>query len=193
MSAATPVERIGQLLEGAGYRRLSTPLKIGGLSFEVRAAFVGTEPSPDLVLVADTAFDPPEHVLRTVEGIGRALDIVQSHRPMTAVLAGPKPRAEIIDALAKVCRVLPVGVPPDGDAEAALRNWLAVLMPLTLPHPSEHIADPMGEIAANLQGLAPAVMAIAALAPQGADAVQRRLHEVLTAVLMDDTLENDPA
>lgn len=193
MTVGTPVERIGQMLEGAGYRRLASPLQIAGLSFDVRAAYVGTEPSPDLVLVADTAFDEQEHILRTIEGIGRALDIVKSKRPVTAVLAGPKPRADVIEALAKVCRVLPVGVPPDGDAEAALRNWLAVLMPLSVPQPSEHIADPMGEIAANLQGLDPAVAELAHLAPTGAAAVQRRLHELLLTVLVSDTQEDDPA
>jgi hypothetical protein len=112
MTAATPVDRIDELLDGAGYRKLPSPLRIGGLSFSVRAAYLGTEPPPDLVLVADTAFDRPDHILRTVEGIGRALDVMQSPRPLTAILAGPKPRAEIIEALAKVCRVLPVGVPP---------------------------------------------------------------------------------
>jgi hypothetical protein len=193
MTVGTPVERIGQMLEGAGYRRLASPLRIAGLSFEVRAAYVGTEPSPDLVLVADTAFDEQEHILRTVEGIGRALDIVKSKRPMTAVLAGPKPRAEVIEALSRVCRVLPVGVPSDGYAEAALHNWLAVLMPLTVPQPSEHIADPMGEIAAHLQGLDPAVAELVHLAPMGPATVQRRLHELLSAVLADNTEEDDPA
>jgi hypothetical protein len=193
MTAGTPVERIGQMLEGAGYRRLESPLRIAGLSFEVRAAYVGTEPSADLVLVADTAFDEQEHILRTVEGIGRALDIVRSQRPMTAVLAGPKPRTEVIEALSKICRVLPVGVPPDGDAEAALHNWLAVLMPLTVPQPSEHIADPMGEVTAHLQGLAPAVAELVRLAPMGPIAVQRQLQELLSAVFADETQEDDPA
>jgi hypothetical protein len=181
------------MLEGAGYRELPSPLQMGGMSFDMQAAYLGTEPAPDLVVVADTAFDEPEQILRTIQGICRALDILKSKRPVTAILAGPKPGADVIEALAKVCRVLPVGVPPDGDTETALRNWLSVLMPLILPQPSEQIAEPMSEVAAHLQGLDPAIAALTGLAPSGAAAVERRLHEILSAVLLEDDQHDDPA
>jgi len=112
---------------------------------------------------------------------------------MTAVLAGPKPSAEVIEALSRVCRVLPVGVPPDGDAEAGLKNWLAVLMPLSVPPPSEHLANPMGEVLAHLQNLDPAVTALVQLAPKGPAAVQRKLRELLAGVLSDEGPKNDSA
>lgn len=182
MTASTPVERIGQLLSEAGYRQLPTPLQIAGLAFDIPAAYVGTNPSPDLILVADTAFDADQRILRKVEGIARALDVVKSKRPLTTILAGPRPRSDVMDSLVKVCRVLPVGVAVGGN-ESSLQNWLAVLMPLHIPQPSQGIANPLGEISAHLQDLDVSVAALVDLAPIGADAVQSRLHEILNEAL----------
>ena len=58
MIAPTPVDRVGEVLTGAGYRSISTPLEIAGLRFDLPAAFVGERQSPDLIVVAETAFDP---------------------------------------------------------------------------------------------------------------------------------------
>ncbi|AZO28376.1 hypothetical protein [Mesorhizobium sp. M1B.F.Ca.ET.045.04.1.1] len=68
MSASTPIESVVEILTGSGYRRLSSPLSIAGLSFEFPAALIGENPSPDLVLVADTAFEADTRILRKVEG-----------------------------------------------------------------------------------------------------------------------------
>lgn len=193
MTATTPVERIGELLEGAGYRQLPNPLQISGLSFDVPAAYLGTSPSPDLVLVADTELEPGQRILRKVEGIGRALDVMRSRRPVTTVLAGPRPDAEIVDALTKICRVLPVGVSPNGDLESALSNWLAVLLPLRIPEPNQSIADPLHEIAKHLDGLAPSIADLVEIAPAGADIVQSRLHELLNNSLASVEGSDDSA
>ena len=64
MTAPTPVDRVAEVLTGAGYRRVSTPLDIAGLQFDLPAAFVGTSPSPDLIVVADTAFDQEQRILK---------------------------------------------------------------------------------------------------------------------------------
>jgi hypothetical protein len=191
MTTGTPLERIGEMLEGAGYRRLETPLKIAGLSFEIGGAYLAKPPAPDLVLLADTAFQSQEHILRTIEGVGRALDVLKSRRPLTAILAGPKPRDEVVEALAKFSRVLPVGVPPDGDVEATLQNWLAILMPLTLPQPTQDIGDPLGELSTHLDGLDPQVADLPRFAAKGSAAIQRRLHELLTMRLTDQGDRHD--
>lgn len=192
MTAPTPVDRVAEVLAGAGYRRVSTPLEIAGLQFDIPTAFVGVSPSPDLVLVADTAFDQEQRILKKIEGIARAMDVVRSKRPLTAVLAGPRPTSTVLDSMSRVCRVLPIGTVLDEDAEAALRNWLAVLLPLNLPEPSASIADPLTEIASQLGGLDPEVASLVDLAPQGADAVQSRLHAIIREQLDEGELGGAP-
>jgi len=176
---ATPMDRIASLLVEAGYRRVPTPLSIAGLDFEVPLAFVGGATSPDLVLVADTAFEPEQRILRKLEGVARALDVVASKRPLTAVIAGPRPSSSVLDAMSRVCRVLPVNSAPDSDAEAVIRNWLAVLLPLHLPEPSRGIADPLSEVARHLSGLDPEVARLVERAQDGPGAVQALLYELV--------------
>ncbi|MPZ59139.1 MAG: hypothetical protein GEU91_22155 [Rhizobiales bacterium] len=192
MTASTPVDRVAEVLAGAGYRRVAMPLDIAGLKFDLPAAFVGASPSPDLIIVADTAFDQEQRILKKIEGIARAMDVVRSKRPLTAVLAGPRPSSAMLDSLSRVCRVLPIGTILDGDADAALRNWLAVLMPLNLPEPSTNIADPLTEIAGQLGGLDPEVAALVDFAQHGADAVQSRLHAIISEPLADEDSGDEP-
>lgn len=183
MTATTPVERVSELLEAAKFRRLPKPLTIADLTFDLPAAFVGSDRASDLILVADTAFEPATRIMRKVEGVARALDVLRSKRPMTLVLAGPRPEADVIEALGKVCRVLPIGTPVGDDPATAIVNWLAVLLPLTLPEPSQSIADPLAVIRASAGDLDKRIHSLVEAAPQGADAVQTLLHELLTATL----------
>ena len=192
MTASTPVDRVAEVLTGAGYRRVSTPLDIAGLQFDLPAAFVGTSPSPDLIVVADTAFDQEQRILKKIEGIARAMDVVRSKRPLTAVLAGPRPSSGVLESMSRVCRVLPIGTILDADADATLRNWLAVLMPLSLPVPNASIADPLTEIAGQLGGLDPEIAALVDVAPQGADAVQSRLHTLIVEPLDEEDAGEEP-
>jgi|SRR5215831_5634547 len=185
MTASTPVDRVAEILTGAGYRRVPTPIEIAGLKFELPAAFVGSSPSPDLILVADTAFEDEGRILRKMEGIARAMDVVRSKRPITAVLVGPRPSSATIDSMSRVCRVLPIGTILAEDADAALRNWLAVLMPLSLPEPTTSIADPLAEIATQVVDLLPEVSSLVDFSQRGADAVQSRLHEIISEPLAD--------
>jgi len=149
-------------------------------------------PSPDLILIADSAFEDEHRILKKIEGIARAMDVVGSKRPLTAVLAGPRPSAAVLDAMSRVCRVLPIGTILDGNPDVALQNWLAVLMPLHLPEPSASIADPLSEIAKQLDGLRPEVASLVELAEKGADAVQSRLHEIIAEPLADEDLGGNP-
>jgi hypothetical protein len=186
MNATTPVERISAILEAAGYRRLSGPLKMAGLGFDFPAVFVGADRSADLILVADTAFEAAARIQRKVESVGRALDVLRSKRPVTVVLAGPRPEAEVIDAMTKVGRVLPVGKQVDQDPAVALRNWLAVLLPLTLPQPSQDVVDPLASVQAVSSDIDAQIRGLIDVAAQGPDAVQANLHDILRKTLGEE-------
>lgn len=193
MSASTPIEGVVQLLAGAGYRRLESPLSIAGLTFEFPAAMVGENPSPDLILVADMAFESDVRILRKVEGVARALDVARSKRPLTTILVGPRPTASVLDAMTKVCRVLPTGVIGTEDSGRLLHNWLAVLLPLALPEPNQDIAEPLESIVKRSSDLQAWVVEMVDLGAQGADAVQARLHELLNQSLEIPTGEDSAA
>jgi hypothetical protein len=192
MSATTPVDRVADFLAKEGFRSLPVPLEIAGLKFDFPFAFVGSAPSPDLILVADTAFDNEQRITKKVEAVGRALDVVQSKRPLTVVIAGPRPNTSAIEAMSKVCRVLPIGTVSDEDPDAVLRNWLAVLTPLHLPEPSAGIGVPLNEVATALEDLHPSMGDLVELAPRGAEAVQSRLHEIIAEPFDNDIDDDTP-
>jgi hypothetical protein len=192
LTATTPVERIVELLADAGYRRLAIPLEIAGLRFEVPAALVGTGTTPDLVIVIDTAFDTDERAKNKLESIARALDVVRSKRPLTAILAGPRPRTPILDAMSKVCRVLPIGSMAQGDEETTLRNWLAVLMPLKLPQTSDATADPMNELMQQIGQVDDIVAELLSAAPRGSEQVEATLYRLVENPLTEADADSQP-
>src|SRR5262245_20867414 len=107
MTVTTPVERVAQFLEAAHFRRMHSPIEIGGLEVDVPGAFVGVEPSPDFVVVGDTVAQTPRQLRHTIEGVGRALDVMSSRRPLTLVLVGPRPESAVLSAMSRYARVLP--------------------------------------------------------------------------------------
>lgn len=166
MTETTPVERVARMLEAAHFERMPVPLQIAGLKFDAPAAFVGASPSPDLVVVGDTATQTGRELQRTVEGVGRALDVVRSRRPLTLVLVGPRLESAALAALSRYARVLPVGETADN---ASLKNWLAVLLPLKLPKPVEaRGVDGLEELRASTDAEGQALID---LATRGAKAV----------------------
>ena len=186
MTATTPVELVSQLLEAAHFRRVSTPLEIAGLQIDVPGVFVGSEPSPDLVLVGDTVSQTSKQLQQAVEVVGRALDIKASRRPITLVLVGPRPEPSALRAMSRVARVLPVGEAPD---DAALQNWLAVLLPLKLPEPNEARGE-----TASLELLQraddPIARELVAVARRGEGAtVAERLHALVDEPFLADEPE----
>lgn len=191
MTAATPVGHATNFLADAGYRQLPLPLKIGSLEFDLSAAFIGTSPSPDLILVVDTAVEDEHRILKRILGISRALDVMQSKRPLTVVLAGPRPRSASLAAMSHVCRVLPIGMIAIGDSDTELWNWLAILMPLQLPEPDISIVDPMKEIADQIGGLPVEIIRLLQFAQQGTEAVHNRSIELISEPLEDADLEVD--
>lgn len=127
MSASQPVERVVALLSEAGYYRLPQPVAVADIPFEF-AAVLAASSSLDLVVVIDTVTDTDVlNIRRRVEGLSRALDLVDSRRPLTVVLIGPEPAPELKLALTRVARVLFAGVPRN---EHQLREAVAVLLPL---------------------------------------------------------------
>lgn len=185
MNDTTPVGRITAQLLAAGYRSVSSPLVIGGLKFDFPAALVGTEPSPDLILIADTAFDQEERLVAKLEAVARALDVARSKRPLTVVIAGPRPTSANLEAMSRVCRVLPTGTVLDKDPEGSLRNWLAVLLPLRLPEAHAPIADALEQLSKLGTGLDQEVADLVVPAKQGTRAVQMQLHQII-----DDAVAN---
>jgi hypothetical protein len=191
MTATTPVERVAGILEAASYRCIQTPLSLAGMHFDFPAAFIGTGTSPDLILVADTAFDTAQRILQRVEGVARALDVMASRRPLTTILTGPRPRAEIMNTMSRVCRVLAIGVPDQDDQDDNIRNWLAVLLPLELPEPGESAVDSIG----NLTGpddTDPVTTALIDASREGAEEVERRLTTLVSEPLDKIATEDEP-
>jgi len=165
---------------------MPAPLQIGGVTFDAPAAFVGTPPSPDLVVLGDTSVQTARDLQRTVEGVGRALDLMRSRRPLTLVLVGPRPDSKAISALSRYARVLPVGESAD---EKSLANWLAVLLPLVLPQPVEARGiDSLQE----LRGATDATgHELIDLAPISADAVAKRFVEMVEGPFLDQESPDD--
>ncbi len=111
MTQSQPVIRVVRILTDAGYRTLEMPVTVASIPFEFAALLVGSDRANDLIVVIDTLDDSEARVRQKVEGLSRALDLVASRRPLTTVLVGPSPRPAIIEALARVSRVLNVGSP----------------------------------------------------------------------------------
>ena len=121
---------MAEILLGAGYRRIASPLQVAGLTFDVAGAFVGVGLSADLVVIGDMAIDGERKVLQQIDGIARALDVMRSHRPLTTVIVGPRPVGKALESLAQVSRILAVDEAVD---PADLRDRLSILLPLELP------------------------------------------------------------
>jgi hypothetical protein len=149
---------------------------------------LGSDRANDLIIVIDTLIDAELRIRQKVEGLSRALDLVASRRPLTVVLVGPPPKAAIIEALARVSRVLTVGTPTGDNADRFLADTLAILLPLSLPDASEAVVDPLGEVRRQLppEMDQDVLISLFAAAPGGTEAVQEALREVLETPLILD-------
>lgn len=173
-------DRVVEILVGeGGYRALPKPFKVGSQMFDFTHALVAGERANDLVIVIELRGDTADEVVvRKVLALTRALDVLHSKRPVTAVLTSGQPRSDTVLSISKVCRVLPVGAPVGPDAMAAVRDWLAVLLPLAQPPAVDTVLD----WEATLRGTVPAdakgalMDAVIAAAPRGKDAVEAVLE-----------------
>jgi hypothetical protein len=186
MILATPVERVVEILKGAGYRQLDLPLVVASIPFDFAAALVGTGKAPDLIVVIDTMQDADSRTRQKIDSLGRAMDVAGSRRPLTAVLAGPRPADPTLAAIGRVCRVLPVGTPTASDAERLLHEWLAVLLPLNLPDTGEVGATVASELALHLPNTLEAKVQESLLeaSPRGEQAVRAALRDLITEALV---------
>jgi len=186
--ADEPVRRVVKLLTASGYRPLPVPFSIGGsVDFDFAAILIG-EDSLDLIVVIDTVGQPDAEVTRRqVEGLGRALDLFASRRPLTTILVGPTPNDSVLGSLTRVARVLPVGSPLGDHAADQLGEALAVLLPLNLPPVAQQAADSWSAYISELMSTHSdnPPEAVLAASNEGREAVEAALAEWVEEPLED--------
>lgn len=182
---SAPITRAQELLADGGLRPLMQPVDVGGIPFKFSAMLAGTD-SLDLVVLVDTVEDGPEERIRQeVDGLARVLDVAGSRRPLTVVLIGPRWRELTERAIARVARVLVCEVVVGGDAKAALRDALAVLLPLDVD--VEPTPDTSSEFWPNVRSRLEAAVddgdlrAVLAMAPKGTELVRDAMVRYLSA------------
>ncbi|CAN7761385.1 hypothetical protein LJR296_006978 [Cupriavidus necator] len=181
------------LVEEGGYRELPKPFKIGSIPFDFTHALVAGDRANDLVIVIELKGDTVDDgVTRKVLALTRALDVIQSRRPVTAVLTSGQPRAETVQLMSKVCRVLPIGAPTGPDANRAIRDWLSALLPLKQQPAAETFFDWQADLTAAATASAEGEFmdALIIAAPQGTEAVASVLSDAITQHV-DAALDDD--
>lgn len=181
MSDSTPVGLVVTALEDAGYQRIANGLRVGELNFQFPAAFVKANSSAELIVVADIVSESETQLTRKVDGVARALDIASSTRSLTLVVTGPRPSASALEALGRVCRVLPTGTITGDDGDQVLKNSLAVLLPLSLPQPESVAGNSMARIHVAAQGLDETIRRLIDVASLGEGAVGKKLYSIIDA------------
>lgn len=181
MTDSTPVGRVAAALEAAGYQRIADGLRIGELRFQFPAAFVKAKSSADLILVSDIASESETQLTRKVDSVARALDIARSTRSLTLVVTGPRPSDSALASLSRVCRVLPTGNITGANGSEVLKNWLAVLLPLTLPQPESDASNSLARVQIEAKSLDEATQNLIEIAPQGKEAVSKALYSTIDA------------
>jgi hypothetical protein len=144
----TTSERVVAILTAeGGYRELPKPLKVGSLYFDFTYALIAGDRANDLVIVIELKGDSADDaVIRKVLSLTRALDVLQSKRPVTAVLTSGQAAPETVQSISRVCRVLSVGAPTGPGANETVRDWLSVLLPLREPPAVETLIDWEGDL-----------------------------------------------
>lgn len=72
-----------------------------------------------MIVVGDLAEDSSERLQQKVETVARALDAMRSVRPLTVIVVGPRPSPASLQGMARVARVLPVGMADDAQLAPA--------------------------------------------------------------------------
>jgi hypothetical protein len=181
MTDSTPVGRVAEALEDAGYQRIASGLQVGELKFQFPAAFVKAKSTAELILVADSASESETQLTRKVDGVARALDIASSTRSLTLVVTGPRPSTAALESLGRVCRVLPTGNITGVDGDQVLKNWLAVLLPLSMPQPESAVDNSLARIYAAAKSLDESSRRLIDVASLGERAVSKELYSIIDA------------
>lgn len=167
MSVSPAIERVISLLGESDYEPLPQPVAVAGIPFEF-SAILAASSSLDLIVLVDTVSESDVGSLRRqVEGLGRALDLVESRRPLTVVLIGPEPPPDLQLVLTRIARVLIAGVPEN---DRALREALAVLLPLEIKTATE-LPESWASARRNLLSAHPDVAELLDAARRGPEAV----------------------
>lgn len=186
MTWSAPVQRVVAMLSEVGYEARTPPLLVGSIPFEF-ATMLTAERSLVLIVIIDTLEDQEDRILQKVDGLSRALDLVSSRRPLTAVLVGPTPHQATMEALARIARVLPVGTPVGESADDSLRDSLAVLMPLAVPKVTDQAEQSWGEVSQRLRDTHPSddLTLLLDAAMEGSEAVRDALQVLLAEPLQE--------
>lgn len=188
-----PVEMVTEELAKGGYVTRSRSLCVMGIDFDFAAVLSPPEQQADLVIVVDSAAETPEAISGKVLALGRALDAMSSPQQLTVVVVGPKPPSATISIMSKVARVLPVGSLLSEKDHDQLKRWLAVLMPLQLPHASQTPMDPLSLILEVPEAKKAGTLAIDLIcaARNGRSAVESTLINALAAQFTEQTKKLD--
>ncbi len=180
---APGVALVVNTLGSHGYLHLALPFEVAGVPFAFAAAMVGPPGTLDLVVVADTVTDRNADLLREITALGRALDVVDSRRTLTAILVGPRPDAETLNDLGSTCRVLPIGIATNSD-DTEVANWLSMFVPLVIPLPSASPGDPLDEFCDHAQANDDAfVSQLASAARRSSEAVEQLIASAIQAAV----------
>lgn len=183
MTTLGPVERVVELLEGSGYRRLPTPLAINRIKFEFPAVLDKQGMSSDLILVVDTAMCDDHEMVVSVLGVARALDVSRASNSITTVIVGPRPSVAHLDDLKSVCRVLPVGPISEDADQSNLSNWLAVLLPLAEFDTAEHLQNPSTALHEKIKDLPKDIQGLTTSAKKGSKSVEAAVRDLVSRAL----------
>jgi hypothetical protein len=183
MTTLGPVEKVVELLEQSGYRRLPTPLAINRIKFDFPAVLDKQGISSDLILVVDTAMSDDEEIVVNVLGVARALDVSRASNSITTIIVGPRPSVRHLDELKSVCRVLPVGSISEESDGNNLSNWLAVLLPLAEFDTAQALGDPAIALDEKIEQLPAAVRRFTKAAKQGRKPVEVMMRDLVSEAL----------
>jgi hypothetical protein len=187
---SSPVARARDVLAAASFSPLPLPVEVAGIPFRF-SAVLASDRSLDLVVLIDTfESGPEEEVRREVAGLARALDLAKSRRPLTVVLIGQRWSEVTERAMTRVARVLrcEVVVESEEARDSALRDALAVLLPLELTPARDQPDESWSTVKAGLQrDLAdPELGTIIAAASRGPESVKKALLQFLAQPLGPD-------
>ena len=177
------VETVLRVLEEAEFQRLRDPLVIAGATFDFDAAVRGTKWSNDLVVVA-TEDTPTRRLVQLLSGLSRLLDQIQSRRPVTVVLLGAATRGSDVAEIERHARVLLVE--SSDPREDEVRQAVAVLLPLTLPHTTAQGDKPLTEVTGRLgKMVSKDQAALLDAAREGPESVRTLLRELIESAVAD--------
>ena len=117
-------------------------------------------------------------LVQKIQSLGRALDLAELRRSLTAILVGTELDPASSEAITRVCRVLAVGTPPEDETvDQYLHDWLAVLLPLPVLGGVSALADWHAELKHQLEENSNTAFfaAIVEAAHQGRESVEATL------------------